>query len=356
MIRALFQTVLDCAAGYSAKGGDMMDRREEALKAAKKVIETWLAEDIVGTPFEATKLDVQFGGRQAQYGPVPWIRIYSHSHSPRTTEGFYLVWLFGATGQSAYLSLNQGTSEWRGNKMRPVSDSSTLSAEAMTARWRLSSIGAFYAIRGTSIVDLRADAVKVGSESRKRVRNYELANIVAIPYGSSALPLDDDLRNDIRMMLPLLAELYRVDFGPTQAVGPSASQGKGQGRLDQATRVAIERHAVELATKHYESLNWAVEDVGKFRSYDLHCVRDGEELHVECKGTTESGQEVFLTRGEVNHCRSYPACSLIVVSQIEIDKSDPANPRALGGVVRILDPWAIEDDCLTPIQYAYRLP
>jgi hypothetical protein len=355
MLRELFRTILDCASGYAAKGGPMMERRDEALKAARTILESWLAEDVLGTPFETLRLNVQFGGRQADYGPVPWIRIYSPIHSPRTTEGVYLVFLFGAEGRRVYLSLNQGTSEWRGNKMRPISNPSVICAEAMASRLELDANPLFHSISKTGAVDLEIAEVKVGSEARKRVRNYELANIVAIPYESSFVPDDASLRNDIAKMLPLLAQLYGVDAPPTWGPRKLPPQDKRQGRIGKAARDAIERYAVALATEYYESRKWAVEDVGKYRSYDLHCTRDGEELHVECKGTTGLGEEVVLTRGEVNHCRNFSHCALVVVSEIEVDEADPSCPRTSGGVVRVLEPWNIEEERLTPMQFFYRV-
>jgi MrcB-like, N-terminal domain len=50
---------------------------------------------------------------------VPWTRIYSASRSPKPTRGWYLVYLFSATGDRVYLSLNQGTTRWDGIEFRP---------------------------------------------------------------------------------------------------------------------------------------------------------------------------------------------------------------------------------------------
>ena len=48
---------------------------------------------------------------------VPWVRVFSKMRSPSATEGFYIVYLFNAAGDQAYLSLNQGTRAPRGGSM-----------------------------------------------------------------------------------------------------------------------------------------------------------------------------------------------------------------------------------------------
>ncbi len=50
---------------------------------------------------------------------VPWIRFGSRSRSPRATEGFYVVYLFDALGDTVYLSLNQGTTDFLGGEFVP---------------------------------------------------------------------------------------------------------------------------------------------------------------------------------------------------------------------------------------------
>ena len=59
------------------------------------------------------------------------------------------------------------------------------------------------------------------------------------------------------------------------------------------------------ASEHYSDLGWSVGDVSLSESYDLRCTRQGEELHVEVKGTTSQGERVLLTRNEVAHAREW---------------------------------------------------
>ncbi|QXN94554.1 DUF3578 domain-containing protein [Nocardia iowensis] len=38
---------------------------------------------------------------------MAWVRIFSRTHSPKTTEGYYLVYLFSGDGAEVYLSLTR---------------------------------------------------------------------------------------------------------------------------------------------------------------------------------------------------------------------------------------------------------
>lgn len=85
---------------------------------------------------------------------------------------------------------------------------------------------------------------------------------------------------------------------------------------------AVERHAVDLATRHLSAgFGWTIRELGK--PYDLVCTTpDGGEKHVEVKGTTGAGAEVEYTPNEVRHFRNCPyGADLIVVRDIQVDRS-----------------------------------
>jgi hypothetical protein len=76
---------------------------------------------------------------------------------------------------------------------------------------------------------------------------------------------------------------------------------------------------------------------------------------VEVKGTTSDGEEIILTRKEVElNDTEHPDTMLIVVSNIHLDRSR-IPPQASGGTLRATHPWLIEHGRLTPISYRYRI-
>jgi hypothetical protein len=136
----------------------------------------------------------------------------------------------------------------------------------------------------------------------------------------------------------------------------SGRRPSGQGlRASAAERQAIEARAVEVATVELAKSKWHVENVGLYRSYDLHCTRLREEKRVEVKGTTGDGSSVLLTPNEVAHARTHNV-ALMVVSGIVLETNDDGTITGTGGDLRVVDPWVIDDDGeLKPTGYGYWL-
>jgi hypothetical protein len=112
------------------------------------------------------------------------------------------------------------------------------------------------------------------------------------------------------------------------AIRPSAKKGQGFG-LTVAERRVVEQHAMDLAAQHLK-LEWDdVEDVSHVCSFDLLCKRDSEVLRVEVKGTTNAGDSIILTENEISEAKE-PGYLLFVVSDIILDRTNPAAPTARG--------------------------
>jgi hypothetical protein len=146
-----------------------------------------------------------------------------------------------------------------------------------------------------------------------------------------------------------------VSDAVTAAEKSASRRRSGQGmRLSHADRAAIEAQSVALACDYLRKAGYTVKDVGAVESYDLDATRPGEHLYVEVKGTTSSGEEIILTKKEVELINSkYPDTMLIVVSNIQLDRSG-TTPRTSGGTLQANHPWMIEQTRLTPISYRYR--
>ncbi len=99
-----------------------------------------------------------------------------------------------------------------------------------------------------------------------------------------------------------------------------------------------------------------MKDVGASKSYDLDVRRGSEHLYVEVKGTTSTGEEVILTRAEVElHQSQHPSTVLMVVAGIDLDRS-VSPPAATGGSLSVVHPWMIEADAWTVVAYRYKVP
>jgi hypothetical protein len=148
----------------------------------------------------------------------------------------------------------------------------------------------------------------------------------------------------------------RAEEAVKDAAGKVARQGRGQGfQLDQEVKVAVEAHAMNMATKFY-SKAWDVEDVHGTESYDLICRHGAKVKHVEVKGTTTDGAEVILTPNEVKHTRENKCAALFVLSNITIERAEDGPVTATGGRHHLYDPWRLDDGTLTPLGFRYQVP
>jgi hypothetical protein len=148
----------------------------------------------------------------------------------------------------------------------------------------------------------------------------------------------------------------QIEAAVAEAAGKVARRGRGQGfQLDQDVKVAVEAHAMNMATEFYAHA-WDVEDVHGRESYDLLCHRGDEVRHVEIKGTTTDGAEVILTPNEVRHARENKCTALFVLSNVEIERAQDGTVTATGGIRHLYDPWRLDDGALTPLGFRYQVP
>ncbi|MFC8535268.1 MrcB family domain-containing protein [Streptomyces sp. NPDC057249] len=301
---------------------------------------------------------------------IPWVRVYGREESPSSTDGWYVVYLFGASGQRVYLSLMQGTTIWTGGVFKPRRP------EDLRARvdWALPLLAEATAGRPDLKRVLELDArTPLG-------RGYGPGNVLAIAYERDQMPGQGTLVEDLRFMAGLLGILYEAERlapyipgDPTpEVVQAEQDAAKTAGRrtrsgtrrpragqgfaLTAAERDAIEAHSVRMATEHFKAQGWTVKDVGAKESFDLLLKKEGRRLHVEVKGTTSAGLEVILTRAEVEKQRTYyPDNALVVVHSIELDRTG-TEPVTAGGVLHCTSPWVVAEEDLTVISYAYRTP
>ena len=359
----LIQEILGLAKHYNKnpKDNPPMEQREVLLERLKG----HLLGVVESLELDRADLKVGKGGRQANYSPLAWVRVYDPRHAPTAMNGFYVVLLFSTDGSSVYLSLNQGTSEFRSNAMRPIMNDELLLNRAASARLLLSDWKSAVKLIGLTAIDLAADDLDVGPESKRRIRNYELGNIYAYEYRADDPPSDQVFADGLSEMLDLLSilqdggsSLRESLMATSKGSGPSRrranSSGKGQGRqLDPEVRKLIELTAEDRAEEHYQGLGWEVERVGSQKlGYDLRCRRDHEKRYVEVKGTSGRGGEVILTPNEVKYCRDNSDTALVIVSEIVADEDKKVVDR---GRVRIIDPWDLDDSRLIATEYSYRV-
>jgi hypothetical protein len=131
-------------------------------------------------------------GRKAR---VPWVRIYSETHSPSATNGWYVVLLFAADGSGAYLALGSGTSQFVQGFFR-LRSPEWLEQRISWARETLSQSDTS-GLTGT----IRLADPGLGSQ-------YERGTVVAHHFPADEDLDDDEFERVLLRLLYLLGELY----------------------------------------------------------------------------------------------------------------------------------------------------
>ncbi|GAA0953605.1 MrcB family domain-containing protein [Actinocorallia libanotica] len=362
----LLLETLDLQRFWTAKSTPKMERRGILVR---NEIPAWIRERLgqleaaVGIADE--KLQVEGRDATGLKSEVPWARVYSEDRSPSATTGWYLVYLFSAGGDRVYLTLIQGSTRWTGQQYAPREPRELMAR----ARWARSILEPHIAGRTDLLEKIKLDIVrsKVGG-------SYEKGSVLSIEYSREKIPGPHELEDDLRFMAGLLGVVYRaeddaayvpgdtppevveVEVAAARAAGrrrPVHAQRQGRG-LNAEERKAVELHGVRLATEHFQSEGWAVKDVGATESYDLLLDRGVEHLHVEVKGTTSLGQQIVLTRAEVEkQLELHPANALVIVHSIDLDRTTTP-PTASGGTLHCIRPWSIGEEDLSIISYVYK--
>ncbi|OAI39296.1 hypothetical protein AYO39_00430 [Actinobacteria bacterium SCGC AG-212-D09] len=127
-------------------------------------------------------------------------------------------------------------------------------------------------------------------------------------------------------------------------------------RITAAERKAIEDRAMKVVASAYSALGYAIDDVSDNSPWDLTATHpDGDEAHIEVKGTTGSGAAVVVTAGERRHAEEYAHPVLTIVTDIQLAKGP--SPRATKGKLGVhLDPWNTDDGFWAETVWRYEPP
>ena len=128
-------------------------------------------------------------------------------------------------------------------------------------------------------------------------------------------------------------------------------------KVSSAKNEAIELYAVDKAEKHLLKQNYLVERMPrKSFPYDLKATKENQELHVEVKGKSDTGEKVIVSRNEVKHSKNNVQNSVFILVHSIKARLTPKGYKASGGKLVELNPWYLEDKDLDPYTYEYLIP
>jgi hypothetical protein len=371
MIGAQIQEVLELQKEYTSKNTPLMQRRGILIR--KEITESLNKNsDRFKSKYEIAIEDLWVQGKDGEgnKAEIPWVRLGSKELSPNAMTGWYVVFLFSATGTNCYLSLGHSSMIYEGDSnekrySKPLAPE--LSAELMS--WGREKLQLDKISNSRLKFEINLEGSGVLAEA------YHRTSLCGFEYQITKVPQDDQIISDIEYLLELLSKIYLLQETDatipgsespehqqaTAAIAQAAGRDltgprrQGRSRLPQAHKKAIEEHAVEVAMKLLAKKGFTnIKDVGNNHSYDIAAKFEGTNFYIEVKGTMSLGEKVVLTKNEVLlHRQEHPNNALVVVSQIELDRSEP--PSARGGKILFISPWKIDDADLEALGYDYRI-
>jgi hypothetical protein len=371
MISAQIREVLELQTQYTSKNTPAMKRRGILIR---NEIAASLNENLVRfkskNEIAIEDLWVQGKDGDGNKAEIPWVRVGSKELSPSAMKGWYVVFLFSATGSNCYLSLGHSSMIYEGdsNDKRYQKPLPPELAEQMM-RWGREKL---------QLNEIKVPRLKFKMNLEAKgilAEAYNRTSLCGFEYSKQNIPNDAQIIGDLELLLEMLSKIYFLEETDAtfpgsespehreavtaieQAAGRNLTGPRRQGRsqLPPAHKKVIEEHAVEVTMKLLEKKGFThVKDVGKNHSYDIAAKLNGIDFYIEVKGTISLGEKVVLTKNEVQlHRQEYPNNAIAVVSQIELDRNDP--PSAKGGRVLFISPWKIEDSDLEALGYDYRI-
>src|ERR1700749_1422799 len=116
---------------------------------------------------------------------------------------------------------------------------------------------------------------------------------------------------------------------------------------DYQRRRTIERHAMDVAIRHYAELGYMVTDTSSTHPFDLVCVKGAVEKRIEVKGSQSLAWNIEVTTGEVESARRGQiegySTDLFIVHSISL-AGNGESLRASGGGIRKIEDWRPIDE------------
>ena len=144
--------------------------------------------EIISNVVSNSHLEIKGSAGSGNWADVPWLSILDKRVTRTNQDGVYPVYLFQADASGVYLSLNQGTTN-------PTNEFGKTASEIRAKRISDSILNDSPELNDwlTGKIELRAKTPLALS--------YEVPNIAAKYYNSSALPSNEDLIRDLKTIL-----------------------------------------------------------------------------------------------------------------------------------------------------------
>ncbi len=158
----------------------------------------------------------EYSNGQGNAAKIPWVRLADFDHSPKGSEGFFIVFLFSEDGSKAYLSLNQGTTVQLGGGATMINRDDLRTKSAIMRQKYVNGSD------GTPVADLKrhgtpAETIDLGDSDL--AKQYEAGNVIAYEYSLDQVSSHHSIVCQISVLIPILEQIYK---GEPQVVSDTA--------------------------------------------------------------------------------------------------------------------------------------
>ena len=143
---------------------------------------------------------------QGNAAKSPWVRLADFDHSPKGSEGFFLVFLFSEDGSKAYLSLNQGTTVQLGGGATML-DRGELRAKSSIVRDKY-----VYGLDHSPLPELKLHGTPTASIDLGNFdlsMQYAAGNVIAYEYALDQVSSHHSIVCQLTALIPVLEKIYK---------------------------------------------------------------------------------------------------------------------------------------------------
>ena len=231
--------------GYQQYRGKVLGEGAETRKNFKEFKEE--IKEIVSSE----NLFTEWSAGQWRWAAVPWVRVYNKQISPETGSGVYIVYLFSKSGNSVFLTLNQGVSK--------------------------SSIEGIRQVKKDIQEKLDHKDFHVNKGTISALEDYADSTIFYKEYKSGSLPSDDEMKRDFSSLVGVYKEYIKMKLN--NAIEP-----------DRTSKSVSENNRGDEKIKSIQVVFFGAPGTGKSHKidYDLFKDENGKPIGMGIKEIPEN--------------------------------------------------------------------
>jgi len=147
----------------------------------------------------------EWSAGQWRWAAIPWVRVYNKQISPETGSGVYIVYLFAESGQSVFLTLNQGVSK--------------------------STITEIHQVKKDIQEKIDHKDFNVNKSRISTLVDYADSTIFYKEYKKDSLPSDEEMKEDLNSLVGIYKEYIKMKLESDRVNGTVFKDNRSKGEI-----------------------------------------------------------------------------------------------------------------------------